>query len=43
MTTYVNLGKSGLKVSRIALGTMTYGDRNNYLCERWLCGCRARI
>lgn len=27
MTTYVNLGKSGLKVSRIALGTMTYGDR----------------
>jgi aryl-alcohol dehydrogenase (NADP+) len=27
MTTYVNLGQSGLKVSRIALGTMTYGDR----------------
>ncbi|WP_445633671.1 Aryl-alcohol dehydrogenase (NADP(+)) [Nostoc sp. DSM 114161] len=27
MTAYVNLGKSGLKVSRIALGTMTYGDR----------------
>ncbi|MBN3898091.1 MAG: aldo/keto reductase, partial [Nostoc sp. NOS(2021)] len=27
MTTYVNLGKSGLKVSRLALGTMTYGSR----------------
>lgn len=27
MTTYVNLGKSGLKVSRISLGTMTYGSR----------------
>jgi aryl-alcohol dehydrogenase-like predicted oxidoreductase len=25
---YVNLGKTGLKVSRLALGTMTYGDRN---------------
>ncbi|MEH1906495.1 aldo/keto reductase [Nostoc sp.] len=25
--TYVNLGKSGLKVSRIALGTMTFGSR----------------
>lgn len=24
---YVNLGKTGLKVSRICLGTMTYGDR----------------
>ncbi len=23
---YVNLGKSGLKVSRICLGCMTYGD-----------------
>lgn len=23
---YVNLGKTGLKVSRICLGTMTYGD-----------------
>ena len=27
MTTYVNLGKSGLKVSRLTLGTMTYGSR----------------
>ncbi|MEH2150404.1 aldo/keto reductase [Nostoc sp.] len=27
MTTYVNLGKSGLKVSRLSLGTMTYGSR----------------
>ena len=25
--TYVNLGKSGLKVSRLALGAMTYGSR----------------
>jgi aryl-alcohol dehydrogenase-like predicted oxidoreductase len=25
---YVNLGRSGLKVSRICLGTMTYGDPN---------------
>lgn len=25
--TYVNLGKSGLKVSRLTLGTMTYGSR----------------
>lgn len=25
---YVNLGRTGLKVSRLALGTMTYGDRN---------------
>jgi aryl-alcohol dehydrogenase-like predicted oxidoreductase len=25
---YVNLGKSGLKVSRICLGTMTFGDPN---------------
>lgn len=24
---YINLGKTGLKVSRICLGTMTYGDR----------------
>ena len=23
---YVNLGTTGLKVSRICLGTMTYGD-----------------
>ena len=23
---YINLGKSGLKVSRICLGTMTYGS-----------------
>ncbi|MHC5772015.1 MAG: aldo/keto reductase [Nostoc sp.] len=27
MTKYVNLGKTGLKVSRITLGTMTYGSR----------------
>lgn len=27
MTKYVNLGKSGLKVSRLSLGTMTYGSR----------------
>ncbi|MHC5747321.1 MAG: hypothetical protein ACYTXT_36695 [Nostoc sp.] len=27
MTTYVNLGKSGLKVSPLTLGTMTYGSR----------------
>lgn len=25
---YVNLGRTGLKVSRLALGTMTYGDCN---------------
>jgi aryl-alcohol dehydrogenase-like predicted oxidoreductase len=25
---YVNLGKTGLKVSRICLGVMTYGDKN---------------
>jgi len=24
---YVNLGKTGLKVSRLSLGTMTYGSR----------------
>ena len=24
---YVNLGKTGLKVSRLCLGTMTYGSR----------------
>ena len=24
---YVNLGKTGLKVSRICLGTMTYGSK----------------
>ncbi|AFY31763.1 aldo/keto reductase [Calothrix sp. PCC 7507] len=27
MTQYVNLGKTGLKVSRLTLGTMTYGSR----------------
>lgn len=27
MTKYINLGKSGLKVSRLSLGTMTYGSR----------------
>ncbi|BAY60467.1 aldo/keto reductase [Calothrix brevissima NIES-22] len=27
MTKYVNLGRTGLKVSRITLGTMTYGSR----------------
>lgn len=27
MNKYVNLGKSGLKVSRLSLGTMTYGSR----------------
>ena len=25
---YVNLGKSGLKVSRLCLGMMTYGSKN---------------
>jgi len=25
---YMNLGRSGLKVSRICLGMMTYGDKN---------------
>ena len=25
---YVNLGKTGLKVSRLCLGTMTYGSKN---------------
>ncbi|MEH1911257.1 MAG: hypothetical protein V7L05_31215 [Nostoc sp.] len=27
MIKYVNLGKTGLKVSRVTLGTMTYGSR----------------
>ena len=30
---YVNLGSSGVKVSRICLGTMTYG------AKRWRSGC----
>ncbi|HEY6072863.1 MAG TPA: aldo/keto reductase, partial [Anaerolineales bacterium] len=25
---YVNLGKSGLKISRLCLGMMSYGDKN---------------
>ena len=26
---YVNLGRSGLKVSRLCLGSMTFGDRTD--------------
>ena len=34
-TTVVRLGKSGLKVSRIILGTMQYGDKG---WQEWVLG-----
>ena len=37
---YVNLGKTGLKVSRICLGCMTYGDAGE---QRAACGGPARV
>lgn len=34
LTTYHLLGRSGLRVSRLALGTMTFGTENGWGCDR---------